>query len=158
MLGMKYFLRRRGNPQPSPTPDHIDLKKILRDQNELVGLHISIEDSKEALRQGRGAVGRAVLGASGQQNSDGSPVAMLQAGRQGILQQMAASSEVARAVPFDAVSARLLADELHTQLVNLTSAIPQDRLAAKSLELQVQTTLRSYSDAIHRLLTPLTFR
>ncbi len=71
---------------------------------------------------------------------------------------MAASSEVARAVPFDAVSARLLADELHTQLVNLTSAIPQDRLAAKSLELQVQTTLRSYSDAIHRLLTPLTFR
>ena len=127
MLGMKYFLRRRGNAQPSPSPDHIDLKKILRDQNELVGLNVSIEDSKEALRQGRGAVGRAVLGASGQQDSDGSPVAMLQAGRQGILQQMAAASQA-------------------------------DRLAAKSLEIQIQTTLRSYSDSIHRLLTPLTFR
>ena len=158
MLGMKYFLRRRGNAQPSPRPDHNDLKKLLQDQNELVGLNVSIEDSKEALRQGRGAVGRVVLGASGQQDSDGSPVAMLQAGRQGILQQMAAASQAARAVPFDAVSARLLADELCTELVKLTSAIPQDRLAAKSLEIQIQTTLRSYSNAIHRLLTPLTFR
>ena len=54
--------------------------------------------------------------------------------------------------------ARLLADELHAELVKLTSAIPQDRLAAKSLEIQIQTMLRSYSDSIHRLLTPISFR
>jgi hypothetical protein len=99
-----------------------------------------------------------MLGARGQRDSDGSPVSMLQAGRQEILQQMAATSQTSRPVPFDAVSTRLLADELCAELVKLTSAVPQDRLAAKALEIQIQTTLRSYSSAIHRLLTPVTFR
>jgi len=134
------------------------LKNALRDQNELVGLNVSIEDSKEALRQGRSAVGQIVLGSNGQQDSSGNPVAMLQAGRQGILQQMAAGCRAARGAPFDAFSACSLADGLHAELVRLTSKIPQDRLAAKSLEIQIQTVLRSYSNAIHKLLTPLSFR
>jgi hypothetical protein len=134
------------------------LKKIFRDQDELVGLNASIEDSKEALRKGRGAVGEAVLGAAARQAGDTSAVAMLQAGRQEILQQMDAVSQAAQEVPFDAISARVLADQLHAELIRLTTSVPEDRLAAKSLEIQIQTTLRSYSNAIHRLLSPLKFR
>jgi hypothetical protein len=36
--------------------------------------------------------------------------------------------------------------------------MPENRLAAKALEIEIQATLRSYSNAIHRLLTPLKFR
>jgi hypothetical protein len=134
------------------------LKKIFRDQDELVGLNASIEDSKEALRKGRGAVGEAVLGTAARQAGDTSAVAMLQASRQGLLQQIDAVSQAARETPFDGISARVLADQLHTELVRLTASMPEDRLAAKALEIQIQATLRSYSNAIHRLLTPLKFR
>ena len=148
--------RRRGSPPT--TPDPISLKKIFRDQDELVGLNASIEDSKEALRKGRGAVGEAVLGAAARQAGDTSAVAMLQASRQGLLQQIDAVSQAARQVSFDGISARVLADQLHAELIRLTTAVPDDRLAAKALEIEIQATLRSYSNALHRLLTPLKFR
>ena len=157
MLSRINPLRRRRGPQPA-APEPISLRKIFRDQDELVGLNASIEDSREALRKGRGAVGEAVLGAAARQAGDTSAVAMLQAGRQEILQQIDAVSQAAREVPFDAISARVLADQLHAELIRLTASVPQDRLAAKSLEIQIQTTLRSYSNAIHRLLNPLKFR
>ena len=157
MLSRINLLRRRRGP-PTAAPDHVTLKKIFRDQDELVGLNASIEDSKEALRKGRGAVGEAVLGAAARQAGDTSAVAMLQASRQGLLQQIDAVSQAAREVPFDGISARVLADQLHTELIRLTASMPEDRLAAKALEIQIQATLRSYSNAIHRLLTPLKFR
>ena len=148
--------RRRGSPQTAP--ETMSLKKIFRDQDALVGLNASIEDSKEALRKGRGAVGEAVLGAAARQAGDTSAVAMLQASRQGLLQQIDAVSQAARQVSFDGISARVLADQLHAELIRLTAAVPDDRLAAKALEIEIQATLRSYSNAIHRLLTPLKFR
>jgi DNA-binding FrmR family transcriptional regulator len=158
MLSRINFLRRRVGAPPPTRPVNEDLKNILRDQDELVGLNVSIEDSKEALRKGRDAVGQAVLGASAQQAGDNGAVAMLQASRQGILQQIAAVSQAARQISFDAISAHVLADQLHSELIRLTTSVPEDRLAAKSLEIQIQTALRSYSNSIHRLLTPLTFR
>jgi hypothetical protein len=157
MLNRINPFRRRGGPPPA-APDPISLKKIFRDQDQLVGLSASIEDSKEALRKGRGAVGEAVLGASARQAGDTSTVAMLQASRQGLLQQIDAVSQAAREGPFDGISARVLADQLHAELIRLTASVPEDRLAAKALEIQIQATLRSYSNAIHRLLTPLRFR
>jgi hypothetical protein len=157
MLSRINPLRRRIGPPPA-APDPISLKKIFRDQDELVGLNASIEDSKEALRKGRGAVGEAVLGAGARQAGDTSAVAMLQASRHGLLQQIEAVSQAAREVSFDGISARVLADQLHAELIRLTAAVPDDRLAAKALEIQIQATLRSYSNAIHRLLTPLKFR
>ena len=157
MLSRINPLRRRSGPPPA-APDPISLKKIFRDQDELVGLNASIEDSKEALRKGRGAVGEAVLGTAARRAGDTSAVAMLQASRQGLLQQIDAVSQAARDVPFDGISARVLADQLHTELIRLTASMPEDRLAAKALEIQIQATLRSYSNAIHRLLTPLKFR
>jgi len=157
MLSRINPLRRRRGPPPA-APDPISLKKIFRDQDELVGLNASIEDSKEALRKGRGAVGEAVLGTAARQAGETSAVAMLQASRQGLLQQIDAVSQAAREVPFDGISARVLADQLHTELIRLTASMPEDRLTAKALEIQIQATLRSYSNAIHRLLTPLKFR
>ena len=148
--------RRRGSPPTAPEP--MSLKKIFRDQDELVGLNASIEDSKEALRKGRGAVGEAILGAASRQAGDTSAVAMLKASRQGLLQQIDAVSQAAQQVSFDGISARVLADQLHAELIRLTAAVPDDRLAAKALEIEIQATLRSYSNAIHRLLTPLKFR
>jgi hypothetical protein len=157
MLSRINFLRRRRGLLPA-APEPISLKKIFRDQDELVGLNASIEDSKEALRKGRGAVGEAVLGTAARQAGDTSAVAMLQASRQGLLQQIDAVSQAARQVPFDGISARVLADQLHTELIRLTASMPEDRLAVKALEIQIQATLRSYSNAIHRLLTPIKFR
>ena len=157
MLSRINPLRRRRGPPPA-APEPISLTKIFRDQDELVGLNASIEDSKEALRKGRGAVGEAVLGTAARQAGETSAVAMLQASRQGLLQQIDAVSQAAREVPFDGISARVLADQLQTELIRLTASMPEDRLAAKALEIQIQATLRSYSNAIHRLLTPLKFR
>jgi hypothetical protein len=121
-------------------------------------LNVSIADSKEALQKGRGAIGRAILGTTEEQPNDGSAVTLLQAGRQGVLQQISSSAPPQRGMVFDPASAAQLADQLHSELIKLTTNAPADRFSAKSLEIQIQTTLRAYSNSIHRLLTPLTFR
>jgi len=158
MLGRKKLFRKRDNPPTKPEQETPTLKEIFRDQDELVGLNVSIADSKEALQKGRGAIGRAILGTTEEQPNDGSAIGLLQAGRQGVLQQIASSAPPQRAIVFDPASAAQLADQLHSELIRLTTNQPADRFSAKSLEIQIQTTLRAYSNSIHRLLTPLTFR
>jgi hypothetical protein len=69
-----------------------------------------------------------------------------------------AVSQGPRHTAFDAASAQFLADQLHAELIRITSSVPEDRLAAESLEIQIRTALQCYSSAIHRLLTPLTFQ
>lgn len=157
MLGLKRLFQRRPDGS-TPSNGQRDLKQILQDQNDLVALNQSIADSKEALHKGRGAVGRALLGTTEEQESDSSAVTLLEAGRHGLLQQMTATTDATRIVRLDPSAARFLADGLHAQLVALASSLPKDRLAAKSLEIQIQTALRAYSSSIHKLLTPLTFR
>jgi ATP phosphoribosyltransferase regulatory subunit HisZ len=158
MLGQRKLFQRRHEAASSPQDDQRDLRQIFQDQNQLVALDSSIADSKEALRKGRGAVGRALLGTSEEQHGDANAVSLLEAGRHGLLQQVTATTDVSRAIPLNPGTARLLADELHAQLVSLTSSMPKDRLASKSLEIQIQTALRAYTNAIQRLLVPLTFR
>jgi hypothetical protein len=157
MLALKRLFQRRHDGSASINGQR-DLKQVFQDQNELVALNESIADSKEALQKGRGALGRALLGTTEERESDSSAVALLEAGRQGLLQQMTATTDATRIVQLEAGSARFLADELHAQLVALTSSLPKDRLAAKSLEIQIQTALRAYSSSVQRLLIPLTFR
>lgn len=157
MLGRKKLFQRKDDSL-SPSNSQRDLKQIFQDQNELVALNQSVADSKEALHKGRGAVGRALLGTTEMKDNDGSAVDLLEAGRQGLLQQITATTDVTRTMPLDPGAARFLADELHLQLVTLTSALPKDRLAAKSLEIQIQTALRTYASSIQKLLIPLTFR
>jgi hypothetical protein len=156
MLGRRLFQRR--HEASSPRNGEPDLKRILQDQNQLVALNSSIADSKDALRKGRGAVGRALLGTNEKENNDANAVALLEAGRHGLLQQVTATTDASRLIPLTPSAARLLADELHAQLVSLTGSLPKDRLASKSLEIQIQTALRAYSSSIQRLLIPLTFR
>lgn|SRR5215831_14411363 len=158
MLGRKKLFRKRDNSSTKPEQETPTLKEIFRDQDQLVGLNVSIADSKEALQNGRGAIGRAILGTTEERPNDGSAVALLHAGRQGVLQQISSSASAQRGVVFDPASAAQLADQLHSELIRLTTNQPADRLSAKSLEIQIQTTLRAYSNSIHRLLTPLTFR
>ena len=158
MLGRKKLFRKRDDSSTKPEQETPTLKEIFRDQDELVGLNVSIADSKEALQKGRTAIGRAILGTTEEQPNDGSAVALLQAGRQGVLQQISSSAPPQRGIVFDPVSAAQLADQLHSELIRLTTNQPADRFSAKSLEIQIQTTLRAYSNSIHRLLTPLTFR
>jgi hypothetical protein len=157
MLGRRKLFQRR-HEASSPQDDQRDLRQIFQDQNQLVALDSSIADSREALRKGRGAVGRTLLGTSKEEEGDANAIALLEAGRHGLLQQVTATTDAARTIPLSSGAARLLADELHAQLVSLTSSMPKDRLASKSLEIQIQTALRAYTSSIQRLLIPLTFR
>lgn len=158
MLGRNRLLRRKHDGSQPSQQGQRDLKQIFEDQNDLVALNESIADSKEALRKGRGAVGKALLGTTDEEQGDSSALALLGAGRHGLLQQMTATTNATRTIPLDVSSARGLADELHSQLVAITSTIPKDRLGAKAIEIQIQTALRSYASSIQRLLVPLTFR
>jgi hypothetical protein len=158
MLGRKQFLRLRNRPQQLADSPGRDLERILQDQNQLAGVDVAIADSKEALRRGRRSVGRTLLAKAQEHENDGDAAALLQAGRQGVLQQIAAQGSIPSEMSFDPNLARRLADELHRELVRLTSTTPYDRLAAQSLEIQIQTCLRAYANSIQRLLTPVTFR
>src|SRR6516162_1903628 len=108
MLGRKKLFRKRDNPPTKPEQETPTLKEIFRDQDELVGLKVSIADSKEALQKGRTAIGRAILGTTEEQPNDGSAVALLQAGRQGVLQQISSSAPSLWGVVFDPASAAQL--------------------------------------------------
>jgi hypothetical protein len=130
----------------------------VEEQNSIASVDAAISESKETLRNARSSVGRSMLRKSDEDANDGNASTLLRAGRQGILDAAARRAKLPVGFVFDHHVARTLADELHRQLVTLTNNVPTDILAAKALEAQIQSALRSYSNSIQRLLTPMTFR
>jgi len=128
------------------------------EQNSIASVDAAISESQETLRNARASVGRSMLRKSDEDADDGNASKLLRAGRQGVLDAAAARAKLPGGFAFDHHVARTLADELHKQLVTLTNSVPRDVLAAKALEAQIQSALRSYSNSVQRLLTPMTFR
>ena len=159
MLNPRKLLRHRLRKSP-PSLEEADsnLRRLVEEQNSIASVDAAISESKETLRNARSSVGRSMLRKSDEDTDDGNASTLLHAGRQGILDAAARRAKLPVGFVFDHHVARTLADELHRQLVTLTNNVPTDILAAKALEAQIQSALRSYSNSIQRLLTPMTFR
>jgi hypothetical protein len=132
---------------------------LIDEQNRLAAVDATILQSADVLEAGRIEIGR--FAQRRDEPPSGNALNLLQAGRAHVMTRAQAPLTSGVSLPPPSISSdalKRLANELHRQLVELAEEIPEDRIAARTLETRVQAVLRGYSNAVHRIISPISFQ
>jgi hypothetical protein len=147
-----------------PDEEEMSYKDALREQERLGGVDASIKETIEAMKTGRENVAHRFYRQEGDGRQDESthPLDILRTGRKRILEKIASQNQEhsdlrADKGPGDVDSIRSLNRQLYEKLEELTNSIPQDPGQRNLVEMEIQSILKAYQNALHKILNPLRF-
>jgi hypothetical protein len=161
---MDKSVREPNDSDGSPEDEEMSYKDALREQERLAGVDVSIKETIEAMKTGRENVAQRFYRQEGYGRQDESthPLDILRTGRQRILEKIASQNREHSDLRADdelgdGETVRALNRQLYEKLEELTNSIPQDPGQRNLVEMEIQSILKAYQNALHKILNPLRF-